>query len=282
MRIKLTLAYEGSGYSGWQVQEKSCQPPTIQGALERALFHILGRKIRVHGSGRTDAGVHAHGQCAHLDLEPAELSKCGDWRRSLNALLPHDIRILAFQEAPADFHARDSATSKTYVYSLWPEPAFIPPFLTGRVWACGPLDKGLIGIAARGFLGEHDFASFQNAGTEIKSTRRSILSFEIRPLPCHEYYPPHAAPLSLVICGTGFLKQMARNIAGFVVGVGKSAISAESLEEIFMAKSRKALPTATAPAHGLALARVDYGGMFFRDIPPRTKTFQPPTTKACG
>ena len=117
MRLKLLLAYVGTRYSGWQIQEKPSPPPTIQGELEAALRTICGHNVRAHGSGRTDSGVHAHGQVVHCDVPD---SRAGlDWRNSLNAILPRDIRVLHAQRAAPDFHARKDALRKTYAYQFW-------------------------------------------------------------------------------------------------------------------------------------------------------------------
>ena len=138
MRLKLLISYVGTGYSGWQIQEKPKPPPTVQGALEAALRTIAGKAVRVHGSGRTDSGVHAHGQVAHCDIPDTRAGL--DWRHSLNAVLPRDIRVLDASPAAPDFHARKDALRKTYVYQFWQELAFMPPHLTPFVWKCGPLN----------------------------------------------------------------------------------------------------------------------------------------------
>ena len=139
MRLRLLLAYDGSRYCGWQIQDIPTPPPTVQGAVEAAVGRIAGRPVRVFGSGRTDAGVHAHGQVAHCDV-PRRPGL--DWRHALNALLPADVRVLHWQEATPDFHARISALRKTYVYDFWQEKGFVPPRLAPFVWRSGPLDAG--------------------------------------------------------------------------------------------------------------------------------------------
>lgn len=264
MRIRLLLAYDGARYHGWQIQEKANPPATVQGAVEAALFAVLGRKIRVFGAGRTDAGVHARGQVAHFDL-PEEASR--DWRHILNALLPADIRVLRAEAAPDDFHARASAIAKTYVYHYWQEPAFTPAAVSPWWWAAGPLDLEAMRVAARAFPGVRDFASFQNSGTPVQSTVRAILRLQITeaaPLP---WYPDCLPALTLTITANGFLKQMCRNIAGFLCYVGRGKLAWESLGAILAARDRRALPSPTAPACGLTLACVSY---------------PPPTTKARG
>ena len=161
MRLRLLLAYDGSRYCGWQIQDIPTPPPTVQAAVEAAVGRIAGRPVRVFGSGRTDAGVHAHGQVAHCDV-PRRPGL--DWRHALNALLPADVRVLHWQEAAPGFHARISALRKTYVYDFWQEKGFVPPRLAPFVWRSGPLDAGAMRAALPFLLGRHDFASLQNAG----------------------------------------------------------------------------------------------------------------------
>ena len=173
MRLRLLLAYDGSRYCGWQIQDIPTPPPTVQAAVEAAVGRIAGRPVRVFGSGRTDAGVHAHGQVAHCDV-PRRPGL--DWRHALNALLPADVRVLHWQEAAPDFHARISALRKTYVYDFWQEKGFVPPRLAPFVWRSGPLDAGAMRAALPFLLGRHDFASLQNAGTEMVSSDRGLKS----------------------------------------------------------------------------------------------------------
>lgn len=265
-RFRLLLAYDGRAYHGWQIQERPDAPPTIQGAVEAALFAICGRKIRVYGASRTDAGVHAYGQAAHFDLPEGEDWR-RDWRHSLNALLPRDIRILQAERTSGEFHARKSALSKTYVYHYWQEPAFILPSISRRAWSVGPLDLDAMARAARLLQGEMDFASFQNRGTEIRDTTRKILEIGVRELAPQPWVPPHLPMLELTITANGFLKQMCRNLAGFLAYVGKNRLAPESLAAILAARDRRSLASPTAPAHGLALAAVSY---------------PPPTTNARG
>ena len=256
MRLKLLLAYVGSHYSGWQIQEKPNPPPTIQGELEAALHTLVGGPVRVHGAGRTDAGVHAHGQVAHCDVPEARAGL--DWRRSLNALLPSEIRVLmAGPEAP-DFHARNNVACKTYAYQFWQERSFIPPELAPFVWNCGPLNLNAMRRILPRLLGEHDFAGLQNTGTDIKNTRRTIFAATITELPQMEDYPQHKPLLRLSVTADGFLKQMVRNIAGLLVACGRGKLDPHSVTEMLNVRVRQALPSVTAPASGLALVRVEY------------------------
>lgn len=254
MRIRLTLAYNGSAWHGWQIQERANPPPTIQGAVEKALFGIYQRKIRIFGAGRTDAGVHAHAQEAHCDV-PYILR---DMRSALNAMLPMDIRILAAKETAPWFHARKDAISKTYIYQFWRDPAFIPPSLVPFAWNCGPLDVDAMEKFLPFLRDSIDFASFQNAGSDVDNTVRKINFIHIKQLAAAEFYPPHLPPLRLVINADGFLKQMVRNIAGALVWAGRRKLSADDFAAFIQQKSRASLPSPTAPACGLALAAIQY------------------------
>ncbi|MDE7241191.1 tRNA pseudouridine(38-40) synthase TruA [Desulfovibrio sp.] len=256
MRLKLLLAYDGTGFSGWQVQEKPAPPPTVQGTLEAALARLTGGQVRVFGSGRTDAGVHAHGQVAHCDVP----ERPGfDWRHALNAVLPPPVRVLAAEAAAPGFDARRDALSKTYVYQFWREPRFVPPTLAPFVWSSGPLDEAAMRAALPAFLGERDFASLRNAGSETRGSVRRIFAATLTALPPQEFYPPHVPLLRLSVTASGFLKQMVRNMAGLLAACGRGKISPDAVPGLLAARDRAAVPAATAPPQGLALARVDYG-----------------------
>lgn len=255
-RLKLRIAYDGTAYHGWQIQENGAGLATIQGEVEKAFARLLGRKIRVQGAGRTDAGVHAFGQCAHCDLEDDAWERVGDWRRVLNALLPPDIRITAAEEAASGFHARKSGIGKTYLYSFWLGEGFMPPQLRHYVWHCGYLETEAMREGARSLTGSHDFASFQNAGTAVRDTTRTIFAIDFQRAPD---WPPYGGnALRMSVSGNGFLKQMVRNMAGLLAMVGKGRIEADKIPDILAAADRRALPSPTAPAAGLALLEVKY------------------------
>lgn len=255
MRLRLLLAYDGSRYCGWQIQDIPTPPPTVQAAVEAAVGRIAGRPVRVFGSGRTDAGVHAHGQVAHCDV-PRRPGL--DWRHALNALLPADVRVLHWQEATPDFHARISALRKTYVYDFWQEKGFVPPRLAPFVWRSGPLDAGAMRAALPFLLGSHDFASLQNAGTEMESTVRELQAATLTELPPVEFMPPYLPCLRLTVTANGFLKQMVRNMAGLLAACGRHKLRPDQIPAILEAADRRALPSPTAPPQGLALAHVEY------------------------
>lgn len=255
MRLKLLVAYDGTGFSGWQIQEKPQPPPTVQGTLEAALARLTGGLVRVFGSGRTDAGVHAHGQVAHCDVP----HRPGfDWRHALNAVLPPEVRVLSAHAAAPDFDARRDALAKTYVYQFWCERRFVPPQLAPFVWACGPLDAASMRAALPHFLGERDFASLRNAGSDTRGSVRRIFAAGLEALPPREFYPPHAPLLRLSVTANGFLKQMVRNMAGLLAACGRGKLAPEAVPALLAATNRAAVNAPTAPPRGLALARVDY------------------------
>ncbi|MCR5814476.1 MAG: tRNA pseudouridine(38-40) synthase TruA [Desulfovibrio sp.] len=254
MRYRLLLSYLGSAYHGWQLQAET-GPKTIQGIVEEKLAIISRQKIRVIAAGRTDAGVHALGQNAHCDLPTLTVR---DLARSLNALLPWDIRILRAVPTEPDFHARFQAKAKTYVYRFWTERAFLPPQLAPFVWQTGALDASAMHAALPSLLGSHDFSSVENSGSDIKSHVRTITQAKLLVCPNSPYLPAHAPELVLKLTADGFLKQMVRNLAGLLVLVGKKRLPPEALAEILEARSRAANPARTAPAQGLTLARIFY------------------------
>ena len=248
-RLRLTLAYVGTAYSGWQIQEKPSPPPTIQGELERALAGVCGRSIRVFGAGRTDAGVHAEAQVAHCDVPALHAI---NWQAALNAKLPSDIRLLDAQEAADTFHACFDARKKTYRYDLWLARQVAPPRLAPFVWACGPLNLHRLETALPMLAGTHDFRSFQNRGAALSDTTRTVLSLRTaRPA---EF---GGDVLSLYVEADGFLKQMARNMAGLLAAVGRGKFPPSRIPALLAARERAQGPP-TAPARGLTLVRVDY------------------------
>jgi tRNA pseudouridine38-40 synthase len=250
IRLKLILAYQGTEFSGWQLQPAS-QGRTVQGCLEAALETLCGRPVRVHGSGRTDAGVHALGQVAHGDV-PTDRSRI-PWQAALNAILPPDISVLSAIPVDATFHARFSALAKTYSYALWHEPGFVLPQRRAFVWDVGrhgPPDPVLMDQAAAMLAGTHDFASFQNAGTPVSSTVRTIFNISRH---------PGVTPYETVwrFRADGFLKQMVRNLMGCLVAAGRGKVSSLNIRSLLTERERSLAP-ATAPASGLCLEHVEY------------------------
>jgi tRNA pseudouridine38-40 synthase len=244
VRLKLTLAYLGVRFAGWQIQPGL---RTIQGCLEQALERLCGEPTRVQGAGRTDAGVHALAQVAHADVDD---SRNIPWRKALNALLPKDICVIDASPAPGGFHARYSSQGKIYSYTLWTENGFVLPQRRIFVWPTGPLDFAAMDQAASVLLGAHDFAGFQNVGTEVKTTVRTMQSITRHPGPT-----PFETVLRLR--ADGFLKQMARNIMGCLVQAGRGKVSTETVRSILDEGDRQGA-YACAPPQGLCLERVFY------------------------
>lgn len=257
MRLRLEVAYVGTDYMGWQIQAERFAMQTIQGQLEHALGLLAGQGVRVHGSGRTDSGVHAERQVAHCDFPEERYARLRDMRNSLNALLPKEIRVFAVQSCAQDFHARFDAHDKTYRYQFWQERGFVPPRLWPFVWCCGPVDVAAMRAALPHFLGEHDFAALANAGAcAQESTVRTLYSLEIRESTVWEGCAPM---LELFVTGSGFLKQMVRNMAGLLVEIGRGKVEPDSVPGILGTGARTGLPAPTAPPSGLTLMRVEYG-----------------------
>ena len=244
--LKLTIQYDGTGYVGWQRQPNGT---SIQALLEDALAPIEGAAVTVHGAGRTDSGVHALGQVASValasPLEPPAMA------RALNAVLPPDVRVLGIDEADADFHARFSARAKTYEYRIINAP-LVSAFLHRYVWHVPqPLDLESMRTAAGPLVGRHDFAGFQAAGSDVATTERTILDFEV------EDGGGYDLPLVLRITGDGFLRHMVRNIVGTLVEVGTGRWDPWRLLAILDSRER-AQAGPTAPPRGLFLTQVTY------------------------
>lgn len=257
-RIKLTLAYEGTEFSGWQVQPElhGKVPRTVQGELESALLSLTGLSIRVHGAGRTDAGVHAERQVAHFDA-PDDMHI--NWQRALHAKLPPDIAIRSAEAVPDNFHARYSSCGKEYVYTLWTESGYLLPRLRRYAWACGKVDWSRLEQAAKMLEGEHDFAAVQNAGAKPGDTKRRLYHIKRKVGPYPEAKGAVCSPcMELHFYGNGFLKQMVRNLAGFLVWVGQGRLEVSAAEKLLASRRRDALDFPTAPAWGLTLLRVLY------------------------
>jgi tRNA pseudouridine38-40 synthase len=248
--IKLTIAYEGASFHGWQVQPGV---PTIQGLLNDAVRQITQEAAVVHGASRTDAGVHALGQVAHFKTQ--SVLAAAEIQRALNALLPPAIRIIAAEEVGPDFHARWQAQGKTYRYRIF-RGTVLPPFEFGRAlhvpW---PLDEDAMARAAREFEGEKDFTSFAaSSGSEDddrdRNSLRVIHSSEVRRAPERE-------ELVYTIRGRSFLRYMVRKIVGTLLEVGKGRLATADIAEIFEARDR-ARSGPTVPPEGLYLVSLEY------------------------
>jgi tRNA pseudouridine38-40 synthase len=267
---KITLAYDGTGFVGWQRQASGI---SVQGLVEEAVRPIAGADVDVAGAGRTDAGVHAVGQVASFVLaravDPPTLV------RAMNARLPPDVRVLSAATVPASFHARFSARRKSYQYRIW-NADVLDPFERAYVWhVIGELDVAAMSRAASYLEGEHDFAAFQSGDGTTKSTVRHVFHCGVRIADCGlrstdgsnpiRHSPrgtPHSAfrtPLILVdVNGDGFLRHMVRTVVGSLVDIGRGRRPAEWIQEL-LAGRRRADAGPTTPARGLFLISVDYG-----------------------
>jgi len=242
--FKLTIAYDGAGFVGWQRQASG---DSIQGLLEDALALLDGREVAVVGAGRTDSGVHAIGQVASVTLErdidaPTVV-------RAVNARLPPTIRVTDAEAVPAAFHARFDPTSKTYRYRIW-NGEVMSPFERAYAWhvPAPTLDERAMDEAARVLEGRHDFAAFQAAGADTTGTERTIRSSRITRI---------ASLITYEIGGDGFLRHMVRTIVGTLVDVGRGRVAPSVMADVLASRDR-ALAGRTAPPEGLFLVRVDY------------------------
>jgi tRNA pseudouridine38-40 synthase len=256
--FKITLAYDGTNYVGWQRQGAGV---SIQGLIEHALRGLDGRDVAVAGAGRTDAGVHALGQVASFSLErtiePRALV------RALNAGLPPDVRALAAAEVGVDFHARYSASRKTYCYRIC-NAEVISPFERHYAWHVpGSLDVDAMDRAARSLEGRHDFAAFAAAGGTTRTTERTVLRSRVMRTDLSTAAQRSTGGGDLIvheIAGDGFLRHMVRAIAGTLVDIGRGRRPCEQMGEVLASRSRgRAGPT--APARGLFLVGVEYGDL---------------------
>lgn len=247
--LKLTLAYDGTDFSGWQVQPRAA---TVQGTLASAIGRLTGENVLPQGSGRTDAGVHALAQVA--TFATASSVPTENFLKALNDLLPASIRILEVAEVPGEFHARKSAKAKTYRYRIF-RPAICSPFLARYVWHFPyPLAEDAMAEAAGQVAGEHDFTSFAAVDPERgkengeASNVRTIFSSAIG---------REGDELVYTVRGSGFLHHMVRNLVGTFILVGKGTLEPRDLTRILSARDRSAA-AATAPASGLVLVNVEY------------------------
>jgi tRNA pseudouridine38-40 synthase len=240
----MTVSYDGTCYAGWQIQPRHT---TVQQKLQEAIQQTLREASIVHGSGRTDRGVHARRQVAHFDLsEPREPRRIF---RSLNAVLPSDIRVMSVRKTGSDFHARRHAREKEYRYFIWND-ATVPPFLRlYRTHVREPLDVDAMRKAARLLKGRHDFAAFTaNAKNEVESTVRSLRELAVR---------QRGAEIVIVARSEGFLYKMVRSLAGFLIRVGSGEAPSDQAETILKSRQRTAR-VPTAPPEGLFLWQVTY------------------------
>ena len=265
---KLTVAYDGTDFSGWQIQPGQA---TIQGELQAALGRVTGERPLPQGSGRTDAGVHALGQVASFALEAA--IPADSLRRALNRTLPAAIRVLSAEEAAEGFHARHSAVAKTYEYRVFLEKTtggetLCPPFLARYVYAYPwPLDVERLNAAAQHFVGAHDFLSFaasdpdaaarEDARPDSEAGGRATAIRTVFASGWEERRIEEGALAVYRVRGNGFLHHMVRNLVGTMLDVGRGYSDAGAIPGMLAARARAAAGP-TAPARGLFLHTVEY------------------------
>jgi tRNA pseudouridine38-40 synthase len=292
--IKLTLAYDGTDFAGWQIQPRAA---TIQGALTDIARKITQERILVHGAGRTDSGVHAIGQVAHFKTQSALTPQ--EFQRAFNALLPPAIRVVGCEEVGPDFHARWQALAKTYAYRIW-RGRVVPPFLHRYVLHYPfPLDEATMAEAAQRFVGEHDFTSFAaSSGSEENDRDRNPIRhiFQCTVIRCplgaiaggHDNRSGAAGTalpgsvsafgpeehssaaveqlrkffglgdeLICIIRGKSFLRYMVRKMVGTLIDVGKGKLAPEDVTRLFALRDRSKSGS-TMPPHGLCLVSVEY------------------------
>ncbi len=253
-RVRLTIAYDGTDFSGWQRQKNAI---TIQEEIEKRLAIITNNEISLHGAGRTDAGVHAEAMVAHFDC-PSPVSDAA-LLRGLNSMLPGAIRIHAAETCPQDFHARFSATGKCYRYHLYTGQIQPPQLRLYTLHITARLNLAAIRQSMAYLIGEHDFSSFENSGTRDKSItsgRGAVRTIYAANLLC-----PDEKGIVFEFIGDGFLKNMVRNIVGTLLEAGKEKISPPEFGTILLQQKRAAAGP-TAPAHGLLLKEVYYDTRF--------------------
>jgi tRNA pseudouridine38-40 synthase len=243
---KLTIAYDGTNYCGWQIQPNGV---TIQETIQKALAIILRENIKIIGSGRTDTGVHASGQVAHFKYH--QKINLRSFKHSLNGLLPLDIRVKEILEVPINFHAQYSAMGKIYHYHLHLDPVLNPFSRLYSTHVYTKIDMNLFKQAALLFLGTHDFTSFANeahTGVAAHDPIRTLTRLDIVPVD---------GGFRLEFEGNGFLYKMVRNIVGTLLEVGTGKIKIDQIPLIFEAKDRR-LAGRAAPPQGLFLVKVHY------------------------
>ena len=243
MRVLLRVAYDGTGYSGWQIQPNAV---TVEKVLIEALEALFGKKVEIIGASRTDAGVHAYGNVAVFDTDtkmPAEKISY-----ALNQRLPEDVRVQESVEVEADFHPRHRDCVKTYEYRIWNDKFESPLNRLYSHFYYGKLDVDAMKEACGYFVGEHDFTSFCSAGSQVVDKVRNIYSLDVT---------REGRLITIRVTGNGFLYNMVRIIAGTLLRVGEGKIKPSEIPAIIEGKDRN-LAGPTAPAKGLALVEIKY------------------------
>jgi tRNA pseudouridine38-40 synthase len=243
--FRLLIEYDGKDFEGWQIQAGAAR--TVQGVLAEAVRRLTSASVTVHGAGRTDAGVHAHGQVANAQI--ATRLDAEALRRALNAVLPRDVALREVVIVRESFHARRDARSKLYAYRVWNGAVRSPLRERTFLWVRASLDLGAMRAASRELLGTHDFSSFRAAGSAAPSSVRTLSRAEIR--------GEAGSEIELAFEGSGFLRHMVRNLVGTLLEVGQGRRPADGIAKLLAARDRS-LAGPTVPAKGLTLVRVSY------------------------
>ena len=244
MKIKLLLSYDGTNYSGWQIQKQGI---TLQETLQNAIFSITGERVTVVGSGRTDAGVHAEGQVAHFEIQNTSVPP-QNFAKALNTVLPSDFKVLKSEQISDDFDARKSAKKKTYCYSTYYSLTELPLKERYSVKLDKKPDISLMQKASEIFIGEHDFKCFNASGGGAKTTVRTVYDIKIEADGCDYKF---------FVCGNGFLYNIVRTMVGTIIEVGIGKKTLEQVKSALDEKDRKKVGK-TLPAKGLSLKSVEY------------------------
>lgn len=243
MRIKLTVSYDGTYFCGWQRQKNGV---SVQETLENAVKTLTKETVRITGSGRTDAGVHAEKQTAHFDtsstIPPEKFCK------ALNTILPDGVKVIKSERVAEDFNAVKCAKIKTYRYNLYLSDVVLPLKERFATMVSGNLDMEKMQKVAKAITGTHDFKCFSSTGGSVKTTVRTVYSIDI----AH-----NGNDIAIVVSGNGFLYNMVRIIAGTIVAAGKGEIDENDVSAAFLSNDRKLLGK-TLPAKGLTLVNVEY------------------------
>ncbi len=243
MRVKLTVSFDGTLFSGWQIQDDK---RSVQGEIENAIFNLTGERVRVTGSGRTDAGVHAKAMGAHFDTESKIPAK--KFAYALNFLLPEDVKIIDSERVEDDFSARKSAKSKTYVYRVYEGRVDKPLLERYSTRVLGVHDVEIMDKASKLFIGEHDFKAFCSSGCSVKTTTRTVYDFSVT---------KNDEIIEFIVTGNGFLYNMVRIMVGTLLEIGSGVKNAQDIEKAFITRDRK-MAGKTVRAKGLTLQKVEY------------------------
>ena len=247
MRIALGIAYQGSAYSGWQIQKNQA---TIQGHVEFALSQIANHSVNTICAGRTDAGVHATGQTIHFDTHSQRLSN--DWITGSNRFLPKDISVCWVKQVDSSFHARFTALAREYKYIICNQTVRPALHHLHTIWESRPLDEGLMAEAAHHLLGTHDFTSFRASGCQAHSAIRTLYSADVI---------RNQNFIIITIKANAFLYHMVRNIVGVLMAIGRKEKPPSWVQDLLQAQDRR-IAAVKVPASGLYFTKVDYPPMY--------------------